>query len=171
MNVKRMIACMGAVALFSSLWLSGCMKKSESSVSSSEVEVEPTVPPLLNVDISTILTKDQVSSALGVTVGEPQIYDSGTSVNYSTDDAKSSAEISMMECDKNKYDETVNKYSDAADSPNLGESAKWSPQNKQLLTYKSGYMISVTVDVEGKSGDSLLLSARQLAALVLEKLG
>lgn len=164
-----MAACVGAVVILTSLWLSGCKQSNTSA--SLVIESEQTVPTLLNVDISNILTREQVSSALGVTVGEPQIYDSGTTVNYSTEDAKSSAEISMMECDADKYNSTVALYSDAVDSPNLGESAKWSAQNKQLLAYSNGYMISVTVDVEGKSNEKLLGSARQLAALALEKAG
>lgn len=166
---KRIFALTGALLLFASFWLSGCKKNQ--TTSSSETVTADTVPTLLNVDVSKLLASDQVSAALGVTVGNPDIYDSGTTAHYATSDEKSSAEISLMECDRAKYDTTVALYSDAADTPNLGDAAKWSADNKQLLIYGKGYMICVTVDVDGKNSDTLRVAARQLGALVLDKLG
>lgn len=170
MACKRIMAITGALVLLTSIWLSGC-KKNPTAPVSSETDAFDTVPTLIDIDISKLLTSEQVSSALGVTVGEPQIYDSGTSAYYATEDEKSSAEISLMECDRDTFDTTVALYSDAADTANLGEAAKWSAQNKQLLLYGKGYMISVTADVDGKSSEALLVAARQLGALVLDQLG
>lgn len=167
---KRTVALLLTLLLMLGLMITGCRKDTGSS-SSAAATTSDTLPTLINVDVSKLLTVQQVGSALGVTVGEPQIYDSGTTAKYLSDDAKSSAEISLMECSRDKYNETIGYYSDASDTPNLGETAKWSAENKQLLVYGKGYMISVTADVDGKNKDALLTSARQLAALVLDKLG
>lgn len=167
---KRIMAITGALILLTSICLSGC-KKNQPAPVSSETVTPDTVPTLIDVDVSKLLTPEQVSSALGVAVGDPQIYDSGTSAYYATEDEKSSAEISLMECDRDKFDSTVALYSDAVDTANLGEAAKWSAQNKQLLIYSKRYMISITADVDGKSDDSLLVAARQLGTLVLGQLG
>lgn len=167
---KRITALAGALVLAAFLWLTGCEKKSPAVSVTSETVTPDTVPTMIDVDVSALLTPQQVSTALGVTVGEPQVYDSGTTAYYATEDAKSSAEVSLMKCDRDKYDATVALYSDAVDTANLGDAAKWSAQNKQLLLYGKGYMIGVTADVDGKSDEALLVASRQLAALVLDQL-
>lgn len=167
MKPKRCAAFVLAV-ICTMACLSGC--KESKQPAESQTAVAATVPALLNIDITTLLTSEQVSKALGVTVGEAQSRDSGTTAHYSSADAKSSADISMKECDRSLFDSTVAQYPDIADTPNIGEAAKWSAQAKQLLVYGKGYMICVTADAANKSGDALLLAARQLAVLVLDRL-
>lgn len=167
MNWKRYAIFVLAV-VYAMVCLSGCSKSKQPT--ESQTTTTGTIPALLNIDITTLLTSEQVSKAVGVTVGNAQSQDSGTTAHYASADEKSSADISMKECDRSIFDSTVGQYSDAVDTPNIGDAAKWSPEAKQLLVYGKGYMISVMVDVDNKNNDALLLAARQLAVLVLDKL-
>lgn len=128
------------------------------------------MPTLLNVEITGLLTTGQVGAALGAEVGDPQEYESGTVAHYSSADSQTTAEISLKECGRDIYDATVPLYEDAVETPNLGEAAVWSAGMKQLLVYGKGYMLSVTADIAEKDTDACLSAARQMAALILEKL-
>lgn len=152
------------------LAFSGCEKAEEDTPSSTVPTTTETAPPMLDVDVTSLLTVAEVSDALGVEVGEPQSYDAGTVAHYASADAQNVAEISLRECSRDIYDSTAALYEDAVDSPNLGDAAVWSPQSKQLVAYGQGYMLSVTADIQGKSADECLTAARQMALLILERL-
>ena len=74
-----------------------------------------------------------------------------------------------MEGSREEFDEIVASYEGAVDTMNLGQAAKWNSETKQLFVFDDGYMISVIAYAD-KSDDSLLVAARQIAALVLEKI-
>lgn len=157
------------IALCLLLLTAGCQRGKDSSEPSGTATTG-TVPSLLDVDLSTLLTSEQVGTALGVAVGQPELLEEGTHVRYSSEDLATYAEIGMMSGTREIYDATVAYYSDAADSANLGEVAKWSAQTSQLLVFGKGYLISVTAAKPDQSADGLLVAARQIAALILEKL-
>ncbi len=156
--------------LLSATFLPGCGNGEETSSASPTPTTTATMPTLLNVEITGLLTAEQVGAALGAEVGAPQEYESGTVAHYSSADSQTAAEISLKECGRDIYDATVPLYKDAVETPNLGEAAIWSAEMKQLLVYGKGYMLSVTADIAGKDADACLSAARQMAALVLEKL-
>ena len=132
----------------------------------------PTNPPptLLAVDLKTLLTAEQVSSALGVTVGEPEMYELDTVICYRSEDLRSSVELALQTGTREAYDVTAELYDDAVEAPNLGEVAHWSAQAQTLLVYGKGSILSVAVDKADGSEDDDLVAARQLAALALEAL-
>lgn len=154
------------------LLFSGCNNTAKKKGASSAVESTAlaTAPPILDLDISRLVTSEQVGNALGIAVGEAQLADENTTARYYSSDSMSYLEISIMKCSKEEYDQTVALYSNAADTLNLGNAAKWSAESKQLLVYNGEYMIGIIAYITDKSNDDLLLSARQVAALVLEKL-
>ncbi|MDD2361376.1 MAG: hypothetical protein PHH84_00220 [Oscillospiraceae bacterium] len=149
--------------------LAGC-KKDEPVSSVVQTTTPATMPTLLDVKIDDLVTSEQVSNALGVKVGEAIVTDQDTAVRYYSEDGGSYCDIGMLKCSREIYDSTVSEYTDAVDTLNLGQVAKWSSNSKQLLVYNGSYMISVSAVSEGKSDENLLISARQIAALVLEKM-
>ncbi len=169
---KRMSTMLltAGVLLLSAVSLPGCGNKAESSSAPPTPTTTATMPTLLNVEITGLLTTGQVGAALGAEVGDPQEYESGTVAHYSSADSQTTAEISLKECGRDIYDATVPLYEDAVETPNLGEAAVWSAEMKQLLVYGKGYMLSVTADIAEKDTDACLSAARQMAALILEKL-
>ena len=166
---RKMFAAGAALLTLAAAGLTGCGKPEEGASSTASTTVA-TAPPMLDVDVTSLLSVQEVSDALGTTVGQPQSYESGTIAHYASADAQTVAEISLKECERGVYDETVALYEDAVESPNLGDAAVWSAQAKQLLAYGNGYMIGITADIAGKSGEECLTSARQMAVLLLERL-
>ncbi|MDD2418043.1 MAG: hypothetical protein PHR18_01275 [Oscillospiraceae bacterium] len=152
------------------LMIAGCDKDKPDS-SADQTTTPATVPTLLDVKIGNLVTPEQVSNALGIKVGEGIVVDQDTAVRYYSEDGGSYCDISMLKCSREIYDSAVAAYTDAEDTLNLGQVAKWSADTKQIVIYNGNYMISVSAVVKGKSNEHLLSSARQIAALALEKLG
>ncbi len=157
------------IALIIFTGLCGCGDKEEVSSATTQTTYA-TAPPLLDFDISDLVTVEQVENALGVSVGEAKLADENTTVRYSSDDPLSYIEISIIESSRENFDETVALYEDAEDTLNLGQVAKWSNEYNQLLVYNGKHMISVTAAAAGKSKDALLIAARQIAVFVIEKI-
>ena len=152
MNTKRIRrgAFPAAVCLLAlSLLLSGCGGPSEGEVSSSAPTTAETAPSMLSVDVTALLSAQEVGEALGVEVGEPESYESGTVAHYASADRQTTAEISLKEGERALYDTTAALYEDAVDSPNLGEAAVWSAQARLLLVFGEGYLIGITADIAG----------------------
>jgi redox-sensitive bicupin YhaK (pirin superfamily) len=158
------IACFAVIMGFS-----GCGDKEKETSSRQTDSTLGTAPPILEFDISSLVTPEQVGNALGVKVGEGQSADQDTTVRYYSEDQSSFLEISIMEGSREEFDEIVASYEGAVDTMNLGQAAKWNSETKQLFVFDDGYMISVIAYAD-KSDDSLLVAARQIAALVLEKI-
>ena len=166
---RRLFALAAGCLLLPALLFSGC-GQAEEGVSSAAPTTAETAPPMLSVDITALLSAEEVGDALGVEVGQPESYESGTIAHYSSADLQTTAEISLKEGERAMYDSTVAMVEDAVDSPNLGDAAVWSPQFQQLLVYGQGYMLGITVDIADKSADECLTAARQMAVLLLERL-
>lgn len=159
-----------AIVLFIFLFFVFGCDKTKNSSTDVNISTSETAPPLLDVKIDSLLTSQQVGDALGVSIENTVVTDEGTSVRYLSEDMLSYCEISMMDCDREIFDSTISFYEDAVDTPNLGQAAIWSNDAKQLVVYNGEYMISITVAVNVDNNDELLICARQIAALILEKL-
>lgn len=165
--MNRLSAFALAAVVFAAVIFSGCGGREDAS--SDDAGTANTAPPLLNIEIDRLVTAQQVEDALGFSVENTVVAEQDTAVRYSSGDMLSFVEIGMMECTREIFDETAALYEDAVDTPNLGQAAKWSAEQNQLMVYNGRYMISLTVSAD-KSDDQLLVSARQIAALILEKL-
>lgn len=155
----------------------GCQGAGTSSASSDEYEgLVYSVPPALDVQIASLLTAEQVSQTIGVTVGEPALYEDGTWAQYTTDDRLTSVDVHMSKVSREVYDMQTAEIKETypgrcVDAPNLGETAFFNTETQELLTYGKGYMIGVVVSLDKAGTDNAqLLAARSLAALLLEKL-
>lgn len=180
-HMKRITARRTAGALLAGLLLlglAGCVQ--DAPPASSTVSEDPAVlysaPPLLDVDIAALLTVEQVSEALGVEVGEPEVYEDGTWVHYASENLQTTADIHMNEVSRDFYDAQIEEiratYGDSCEeAPNLGDTALYIRETGELMLYGKGYMIDVVVDLEDDGqADAPLQAARSLAALLLEGL-
>jgi hypothetical protein len=171
--VKKQIIYIISLLLVVFTAFSGCKtsKQDESDFSESTTNTIGTAPPLLDIEIDKLVTTEQVSDALGIPVRPPHLADSNTTVRYYSEDSRSYLEIIVEETIREIFDETVSLYEDAVDVDDVGQSAKWSAEQKQLLVYNGKYMMSITAFMEDKNDEDLLLSARKIAELILDKLG
>lgn len=167
MNKKHALTIPLFLLLF---FVFGCNKTDDIVSDNDSKSAIETAPTLLDIKIDDILTPQQVGDALGFSVENTVVADEGTTVRYLSGDMLSYCEVGMMDCDREIYDSTISFYEDAVETPNLGQSAIWSNDAKQLVVYNGEYMISITVAVNADNNDELLISSRQIAALVLEKL-
>lgn len=153
--------------------LAGCHQLAATSSDGGESLGLISVPPLLSVDMATLLTAQQVSDALATEVTGPQIYEEVTA-HFESEDALTTADITLNEVTREVFDVQLavirETYTDLEEAPNLADAAFWSQENKELILYGKGYMASIVVDIHGVSEDNAnLLGARQLASLVLDK--
>ena len=166
------------IGLICAVWgltmLAGCTQKPAAS-SEPEVSLDViSVPPPLDIDLSAMLTLEQVSSAVGVEMEGPQMLDDGTTAHYASGDALTTVDIHLDEVERAVYDTRLDSMKAVDEAmqavPNLADDAWWSAETKELVLYGKGYMFSVLVDIAQAGSEDCLVAARQLAALLLEKL-
>ena len=150
----------------------GCKdkKQGESGEDYTESTFE-TVPPLLDVEVDKLITAEQVSEVLGFASRQPHLADDNTTARFYSEDSTAYLEISLQEASLDTFNETVALYEDAVDASVMGQTAKWSEGQNQLLVYSGKYMISVTVYDESKTSSDLLESSTRIAEILLQKLG
>lgn len=171
MDRKRMVrslAALGAGVLL--VAAAGCAGGAEPSSSdgSSAPTTTATLPPVLEVELKTLISREDVEAATGKTFGEPQLYDEDTNIHFTAED-KSVVDVHMAEGTREDFDAITTAYGELTDAPNLGEAAKWSEQTGELLVYGKGYLFTVAFR-DFPEGTDLLSIGRELAAGILEKL-
>lgn len=129
-----------------------------------------TVPPVIDVDVSQLLTTEEVASALGVESVSVQMYEEGLWAHYATEDGLTTADIHIDKCERSMFDLILSQYANLQEAPNLGDVAQWSPETKELLAYGRGYSMVVVSDIPSAQEDTLLVASRQIAACLLERL-
>ena len=132
--------------------LAGCHQPAATSSDGGESLGLISVPPLLSVDMATLLTAQQVSDALATEVTGPQIYEEVTA-HFESEDALTTADITLNEVTREVFDVQLavirETYTDLEEAPNLADAAFWSQENKELILYGKGYMASIVVDIHG----------------------
>lgn len=157
---------LGVLLLSLSLLLAGCQSPS----SSETVSWEPTVEPF-EVDVTSLITKEQVSDIMGTAMGEGMVLDEGQSMVFLSEDSLVRADIVLSKETRENFDAILSVgYSDLMEAPNIGEIAFWSPGNADLLLYQQGYFLTVHTAHPHFNNDRLLTAARAIATIVLEKL-
>lgn len=126
-------------------------------------------------DISDLVTSDEVSNAVGTTVGEGVLHENGSILAFSSEDY--TTQVSLL---VEKPEEEIAAYFAAqiagyaggtlTDAPNLGDEAYWCAQTNELLLRSGDYALSVYVVRPDMSAENALIAARQLAALAVERL-
>jgi len=169
MNMKISAVILMACLLF----LSGCGIVGNSGGDTS-LTVSPTAPPLLTVDIGQMLTAEQVSAALGREVGPADIYESSTIARYTAVSGNEFVELLIEDALRADFDEMLEEFEvPPVDAPNLGDASKWiggEDGTGYLFCYGKNRMIQITVSDGSLSDGQRLTCARQLAAIILEKM-
>ncbi len=158
--MKKSIALILSVYLL--LLFTACSEKQPA-------EEETITPPL---QLSTLLTADEVTEATGIAVTQPQQFTDG-SAGYFSDDQTEVAYVAAKEATVAEFDDMVTAFSSAGeltDAPNLGEKAVWCEGLVDLLVYANGWALDIRVEYATDRPNDSLLAARQLAALLIEKI-
>lgn len=153
--------------------LAACQDKtiSESSDQSDEDSPVVSVGPVIEVELDKLLTAAEVTEIIGSAVGEPQLFEDGIWVRFSSEDYTVNVDINMQQASQDLFDTTISmNYPDAADDPETGENCKWSAENGELLQLAKGYMIGVRVEIPKAKEDALHIACRRLMALVTSRL-
>ncbi len=158
--------------------LTGCGDGSSPSSAASEESIpDLSVPPILEFDLASLLTTEQVAQAVGQEVEPPQLMENGTRVQYAAVDGGLLVDLYVEEATRELYDTQAafireSFPDDCQEAQNLGEAALWNRQTGELMVYGQGYLVGVYLQ-KGEDGtvtDADLTTCRQLAALLLEKL-
>ncbi len=130
------------------------------------------LPPDLSVDIIPLLTAEDVWQASGIRVGEPQDSAEGA-VAYFSEDNLAAVYVAAQKTAKEEFDamkENLSAAGTLVDAPNLGETAVWCEEQMSLLVFTDGKTIDVRVEYATSRPNDSLLAARQIAALLIEKM-
>ena len=132
---------------------------------------QPTMAMIVDEELDTMLTTQEISDAVGLPMGEPVVSGQGSMLTCLGVDNKAYLGIKLSEKPIEIFNEVLTMYADALPCPNLGESAWYSPVYSQLLVYGNGYMIQVELTgTEDGDLNMQMLRCRQIAALLLEHL-
>ncbi len=138
----------------------------------SEPEPTRTALVLLDVDISTLLTKEEMEEALEVNLREPQVSNEGRTLFAISEGGKVSVSISAERSTLDGFHNALPKVEgeDLQEAPNLGKEAWWLSSGSTLFLYSGAYMVSVNVSDRTVDEETVLLSARQIAMLLCDRL-
>lgn len=130
------------------------------------------LPPDVSVDIIPLLTVEDVWQASGIRVGEPQDSAEGA-VAYFSEDNLAAVYVAAQKTAKEEFDtmkENLSLAGTLVDAPNLGETAVWCEEQMSLLVFVDGKTVDVRVEYATPRPNDSLLAARQIAALLIEKM-
>ena len=152
--------------------LAACSDTPEQPVPPAEEEWEPSVPEMR--DLRTLLTAAEVSTAVGHTVGEGVLQEHDTVLLFSTEDYATQVSLLVEEPTVPALD-----YLDVlsfqypmgalVEAPNLGDKAFWCAESGELLVATGNCLVAVNVISTAMDGETRLLAARQLVALVIDR--
>ena len=167
--MKRPIALLLVLCFCGALLLCGCDVTLQEV---SEPETTRTALVLLDVDISTLLTKAEMEEALDVNLREPQVSNEGRTLFAISEGGKVSISISVERSTLDEFHTALPKVDgeDLEAAPNLGEEAWWLSSGSTLFFYSGAYTVSVNVSDRTVSEETVLLSARQIATLLYDRL-
>ena len=122
-----------------------------------------------------LLTAQEVSEAVGTAVGEGVLQEGGTVLCFTSADYRTTVSLLTEQPQagaKEYLQAIVAQYPEGAlqQAPNLGEEAYWSAETGELLVRNGVFVVSVNVTAQDLDAEAALIAARQLAALVLERL-
>ncbi len=133
----------------------------------------PSEEPAPVLQLSSLLTTEEVYTATGFRVGEPVDYADG-GVHFYSADGSCSVYIGCQEITADGFDNLTANFTnngmELTDAPALGEKALWCEEALELLVYADGYALDVVVEYGTSRPNDSLLAARHLAALLLEDL-
>ncbi len=135
-------------------------------------DTDDDLPPDVSVDIISLLTADDIWQASGIRVGGPQDSAEGA-VAYFSEDSLAAVYIAAQKTSEAEYvamKENLSLAGTLVDAPNLGDAAVWCEEQCSLLVYTAGKTVDVHVAYATARPNDSLLAARQIAALLIEKM-
>lgn len=123
------------------------------------------------LQVSAFLSKEDVRSATGIAVGDPDDSMDG-SVGYFSADTTDAVYVAVQAVSTAEFEEMLSSLTSVytlTDAPNLGEKAVWCEELVYLLVYANGMAYDVRVEYAQPHPNNSLLAARQIAALLLER--
>ncbi len=138
----------------------------------SEPETTHTALVLLDVDISTLITKAELEEALDVTLREPQVSNEGRTMFAISEGGKVSVSMSVEKRTLDEFHNALPKVSedDLQEAPNLAQEAWWLSSGSTLFLYSGGYIVSIAVSDRTVDEETRLLSARSIASILCGRL-
>ncbi len=135
-------------------------------------DTDDDLPPDVSVEIIPLLTAEDVWQASGIRVGEPQDSEEGA-IAYFSEDRLSAVYVAAQKTSREAFDtmkENLSLAGTLVDAPNLGDTAVWCEEQCSLLVYTNGKTVDVRVEYATPRPNDSLLAARQIAALLIEKM-
>ena len=131
----------------------------------------PTTAVIIEKDLGDMLTAQEISDAVGVSMGDPVVSGQGTILTSIGTESKTVLNVEVSERPIAVFYDMLKGYPDIQACPNLGESAWFSPIHNQLLVYGNGFMILIELTGTDDGDQNIQrLRCRQIAALLLEHL-
>lgn len=125
---------------------------------------------LLPFGIDELLTKEHVEEVTGLSMNDPQVFENGAQLYFLSEDNLSSVQVDVSQTTFEAFDLLAGQFRDALTVAELGEGAWWSEEAQTLLSYKNGYLVSVTLGLPEGGEKPPAEAAREMAVLVLSKL-
>lgn len=139
----------------------------------SEAETTRTTLKLLNVDIASLITREELEQNFGETLRDPQVSNEGRTLLAFSEDGTESVSINVEE------KRTIDQFREALPKvdagelealPNLAEEAWWMPAGHTAFLFCRGYTVSITVSSDDWDDEEMMMTARQIASCLCNRL-
>ena len=171
MNKTKWTALVAVLGLLLSLCLCACTDTGgdeQSTVATSRTT--RTTRRVIDVQIESLITHDQLEELLSVPMQKPQVTHNGTHLFALSENGLLSVQIALDTQTAEQFEKLVGDTSEAESARNLGQQAWWLPQKRMLLVYEGNYTLSVSLAFEEYSDDDAFFVSRQLAVQILDRL-
>ena len=165
-------AMIAVIAMLLSLCLCACSNEEpgEPETKTTTSRTSRTTRRVVDVQIESLITHDQLEELLSVPMQEPQVTHNGTHLFALSENGLLSVQIALDKQTAEQFEALVGDKSAAEMARNLGRQAWWLPQKRMLLVYEGTYTLSVSLAFEEYSDDDAFFVSRQLAVQILENL-
>ena len=177
--MKRSMALWMAICcLLTMILVSGCNGlKLRDVPEDSEPKPTRTMAILLkSVDISTLLTKEDLEGTFGETFRDPQVSNEGRTLIAFSDDGSKSISVSIEENrTMDQFRGMIAKVEEQASEqlealPNLADEAWWMSSDNTAFLFCRGYTLSINISASDWYDEDVMMAARQLAATMCNRL-
>lgn len=143
----------------------------KTGVNSAEQNGLSDLPDALGVDLATLISAQEMSELMGMTMEGPELLEYGTVARYKNDLGSLEMELSVDPSTREEFDTMVEEMgTDAIPLTDFGETAVFLSEYKVLYTFTDPYAVSVTFYADTVSSDNALLLARTVTQAVLDRL-
>ena len=170
MNKIKWTALAAVLGLLLCLCLCACTDGGATTSEPETSRTSRTTRRVIDVQIESLITREEISEAMSFPVGEPVVTHNGTHLYVLSEDGTVSIQIALDKQTAEQFAKMVGETSSAETAPNLGQQAWWLADKGMLLVYQGTYTLSVSISGADYSSDDALFVSRQLAVPILEKL-